>query len=234
MSEPRWRVEPADRIVSCAAELITQWSAETAPGRPFRVALSGGNTPRALFSRLASDDFKHKIDWTRWDIYWGDERCVPPDHADSNYRMAYETLISRVPLTEKQVHRIEGERDPEDAATRYGRMLKALAAEDEPLFDVVLLGMGDDGHTASLFPGTPALAEPRHLAVSVYVQKLNSNRVTLTARALNRARQVLFLVTGEKKAPVIRDIRAGRGDYPVRLIIPSGVLTWLIDPSAAG
>ena len=199
---------------------------------PFTVALSGGSTPHRTYEMLAEGPFRDRIPWDRVHVLWGDERCVPPDHADSNYRMTSEALLEKVPIPPGNVHRIEGEPEPERAAVRYEAVLKALLGPGSRL-DLVLLGMGTDGHTASLFPGTAALQEDERSAVAVYVQKLESWRVTLTLPTLNAARNVIFLVSGSGKAPVLARIRGGEA-LPAALIRPTqGQLTWLIDRGAA-
>ncbi len=161
---------------------------------------------------------------------------MPPDHAESNFRMANEALLSKVPLPAENIHRMKGESDPEAAAVEYGRLLKAIFG-DEGL-DLVLLGMGDDGHTASLFPSTAALKEQEHRCVANYVEKFKAHRLTLTAPFINRARQVVVLVSGAGKGKVLQEVLEGPPDpqrLPIQLIEPeTGQLTWLIDVAAAG
>ena len=223
----------ADYLVRIATDAIA------ARGQ-FSIGLPGGSTPRALFERLANPAWAGLIDWARVHVYWGDERCVPPDHLDSNYRLARETLLDRVPVLAHHVHRMAGELAPTEAAQRYEAELRAFFAADsgtpQPRFDLVLLGMGDDGHTASLFPGTKALREATSWVVENYVPRLDSWRITLTASAINSAAHVLFLVSGAAKAEALRAVLHGPRQpevYPAQLIRPqAGQLIWLVDRAA--
>lgn len=221
--------EAAQRIVSLAAAAIER-------NDRFSIVLAGGSTPKALYELLATEEYSRQIDWTRVMVYFGDERCVPPDHADSNYRMARLALLSEVPIPGDNIYRIRGEIEPEPAAIEYGKMLKEHFGDGGP--DLVLLGMGDDGHTASLFPGTDALQELKHRCVSVYVEKLKSWRVTMTAPFLNRADEVIVMVAGANKAKRLEQVLHGDADpeqVPIRLIAPnSGKMSWLLDAAAAG
>ncbi|MCG2784211.1 MAG: 6-phosphogluconolactonase [Anaerolineae bacterium] len=220
-------------LVEHAAQLFAQ-QAVAARGR-FSVALSGGSTPRALYERLASAEFSGRIPWRDIHLFWGDERCVPPDHADSNYRMTAESLLRRVPLPAENIHRIQGELAPHEAAAHYEAGLRAFFG-GAPVFDLVLLGMGDDGHTASLFPDSPALAESARWAVAVEHTSPPPplvSRVTLTFGVFNAARRVVFLVTGAGKAQKLAEIRRG-ADLPAgRIRPPNGDLLWLVDEAAA-
>jgi 6-phosphogluconolactonase len=224
----------AARIVTLAKETIE------ARGRCL-VALSGGSTPRPLYELLATAPYASRIDWSRLHLFWGDERCVPPDHPDSNYRMTREALIDRVPLPEENVHRIHGEDEPEDAALAYERLLREFfgrAGTPERSFDLVLLGMGPDGHTASIFPGTAATTETRRWVMPVHVERPRDMwRVTLTAVVLNAAAEVTFLVAGADKAARLREVLGdGGGDHPplpAQLIRPThGILSWMVDAAA--
>lgn len=219
--------------------------AVAARGR-FAVALSGGSTPKGMFALLAGDPtLRACVPWEKLHVFWGDERPVGPDHADSNYRMAREALLAHVPIPGTQVFRIRGEApDPAQAAAEYEATLRAAlgggadAPDDTlPAFDLVLLGLGPDGHTASLFPGTTALAETRRWVVSNWVGKLDSERITLTAPLLNAARHVLFLAGGDDKAPALKSVLEGPFEpqqLPAQLIHPeAGPLTWLVDAAAA-
>lgn len=224
----------ADSLARAAAEYFVTLAAEaiTARGR-FIVALSGGSTPRAIYSLLASTEFAPRVDWARVQVFWGDERCVPPDHPESNYALARETLLDHVPLPAGNVHRIRAALPPPQAAALYQRELEAVLGT-EGRFDLILLGMGADGHTASLFPGTLALAEKTRWVVENYVASLDSWRVTLTRPVLNAARQVTFLVSGAAKAETLAHVRAGER-LPAALVHPSlGRLTWMVDTAAAG
>ena len=225
-----------------AAELFVELAGEavSTSGR-FAAALSGGSTPRALYALLATDQFRQRVPWSRVHLFWGDERCVPPDHADSNYRMAREALLAKVPIPTENIHRMPAEqKDHRLAADAYEEALRvffALQAGELPRFDLILLGMGEDGHTASLFPGTVALAETERLVVAVYVEKLDTHRLTLTVPVINHAAHVVFLVTGKSKAPVLREVLEGERQpqrNPIQLICPvEGKLLLIVDREAA-
>ena len=210
------------------------------------IALSGGSTPRALHALLTAEDgpFRARIPWTATHFFWGDERHVPPDHPDSNYRMAWETLLSRVPVAATQVHRIPAEMPDADAAARaYEAELRdvfgarGLLAEGRPRFDLVLLGMGADGHTASLFPGTAVVHETGRWVAAPWVPKLDAHRITLTPPVLNAAAAVLFLVAGQDKAETLRAVLEGPilpDRFPSQGVAPTdGDLVWLVDQAAA-
>jgi 6-phosphogluconolactonase len=226
-----------DILVDTAATRFTAWAqdAVTTHGR-FTVALSGGSTPRKLYTRLASPEFSGSIPWNAVHLFWGDERCVPPEHADSNYRMVAESLLANAPIPAENIHRIQGELSPERAAACYVAELREFLGA-EPVFDLVLLGMGDDGHTASLFADSPALTESVRWAVDV--DHTNPppplvSRVTLTFWVLNAARRVVFLVSGEGKAHRLAQILRGGTSLPAERIQPkNGELLWLVDKSAA-
>lgn len=201
----------------------------------FSVALSGGNTPRAVFSLLASE---HKqLPWDRIHIFFGDERHVPPDHPDSNFRMANESLLSRVPIPEKNVHRIRAELEADAAATEYEQELREffhLINHDWPCFDLIFLGIGDDGHTASLFPGSKALTESSRRVVANWVEKFQTFRITVTFPVLNHASEVVFMVSGAGKAQILSEVlRPGARKYPAQSVQPEkGQLLWLVDQGA--
>jgi len=206
----------------------------------FAVALSGGSTPRSLYSLLATEPWLSQLPWPRMHFFWSDERHVPPDHPDSNYRMVDEALFSKVPIPPENIHRIRGEEsDPAQAAVEYEQELQnffRLTAAQLPKFDLALLGLGTDGHTASLFPDTAALNERGHSVVANRVEKLNTWRITLTLPILNNATNVMFLVSGPAKANILRAVlepdRAAQ--YPAQLIRPTaGRLLWLVDIEAA-
>ena len=207
----------------------------------FRVSLAGGSTPRGLYARLADDPrFRARVQWDRIDFFWGDERHVPPDHADSNYRMAYEALLSKVPVAEARVHRVLAERsDADEVAAAYDADVQSIAgpAGGVPRLDLVLLGIGADGHTASLFPGTPALSEVSRLVVAHRVEASESVRITMTLPLLNAAREVIFLAAGAAKAEAVRDVLRPNPDtptLPASLIHPAdGTVMWLLDREAA-
>jgi 6-phosphogluconolactonase len=217
------------------AELAEVFTADT--GR-FTVALSGGSTPKAMFQILAEKPFADSLPWRSIYFFWGDERCVPPDHPDSNYRMANEALLSKVPIPRENVFRIPAEDDDHQrAADHYSETLQKFFGEEWPHFDLVFLGMGPDGHTASLFPGTTALGVHDRIAAANYVEKFQSWRITLTADSINRARNINFLVAGKDKAPALKEVIRGPRNpelYPSQLIEPYyGTLLWMIDEAAA-
>jgi 6-phosphogluconolactonase len=201
----------------------------------FAVALAGGSTPKAAYEVLARD-YAGALDWSKVHVFFGDERTVPPDHEDSNYRMAYEALLSRVPVG--SVHRMRGELPPEEAAAAYEEELREFFGPDDvPRFDLILCGLGEDGHTLSLFPETAALDITDRWVVANPVLKLETTRLTLTIPVLNASRAVTFLVAGEGKADVLKQILEGDADpraYPAKLVNPkSGDLTWIVDLAAA-
>lgn len=226
------RVE-AERVVAQARHAIAY------RGR-FLLALSGGSTPRPLYELLASRTFMTRIEWPRVHVFWGDERCVPPDRPESNYRMAREALLDHVPLPQTNVHRIRGEDQPSEAASTYEELLGTFfgSRESSPnvTFDLVLLGMGADGHTASLFPGSPAARETRRWVVASPGPQAGSWRVSLTPVLLNAAENVTFLVSGAEKAERLKDVlEDGQpGLLPAQLIRPThGALHWMVDAAAA-
>jgi 6-phosphogluconolactonase len=215
----------ADRIADLAASAISE------RGR-FTVALSGGSTPEPVYRRLAREPHSGSIDWSRVEVFWGDERCVPPDHEDSNYRLARRALLDEVAIPATAVHRIRGELPPVEAARRYEREIRRVLAEDGR-FDLIMLGLGPDGHTASLFPGTSAVLERRRAVVAVRVEKLDAWRVTMTLPLINEARHVVFLVSGSRKAEAVRRVLADE-ELPAARVDPrQGRLTWLLDADAA-
>lgn len=201
----------------------------------FSVALSGGNTPRAVYSLLASE---HKqLQWDHIHIFFGDERHVPPGHPDSNFRMASESLLSKVPIPEKNIHRVHAELDAEAAVEEYDQQLRDffhLTDHDWPRFDLVFLGIGEDGHTASLFPESKALAEVSRRVVANWVEKFKTFRITLTLPVLNHAAEVAFLVSGAGKAQILKEVlRPGTKKYPAQYVQPeNGRLLWLVDQDA--
>lgn len=217
----RFAVYPGSELaIRAAADLITALAPQT-------IALSGGSTPRELYQLLASEDYRDRIEWSEIDIWWSDERAVPPDHPDSNYGMAKRSLLDLVPIVRSEVHRMPGDAEDLDAAA---------LAYDETLpdrFDLILLGIGEDGHTASLFPDRPALEETDRRCVPT-VAANGSRRLTLTYPALNAARHVLFLVLGQDKREPLDRIRAGEG-LPAGRVRPAlGDVTWVVDEAAYG
>jgi len=227
-------------VASAAEQVVTLAGAAIAARGRFAIGLSGGSTPRPLYELLASPAFASRIDWPNVHVFWGDERCVPPDHPDSNYRMARETLLDHVPLPPDNIHRLAGELDPATAAADYEAHLRAFFAGDGeagPRFDLLLLGMGDDAHTASLFPGTAALGETERWVAANYVEKLDAWRLTLTPPALNAAAEIMVLVSGASKADAFHAVLSGPTDpdkYPAQVLNPNnGRLRWLVDSEAA-
>ena len=225
-----------------AAELFVRLADEavSSTGR-FAVALSGGATPRALYALLATDQFRQRVRWPAVHLFWGDERCVAPDHPESNYRVAGEVLFDQAPIPVQNIHRMPAEyADHARAAAEYEQTLRAffsVGAGGLPCFDLILLGMGEDGHTASLFPGTAAVAETERLVVANYVEKLGTHRLTLTVPVINRADHVAFLISGESKAWVLREVLEGEQQpqrLPSQLIRPvGGKLVFIVDRAAA-
>jgi 6-phosphogluconolactonase len=234
----------AEALSHAAAAMIEEAAAiaTTTRGR-FTIALSGGSTPRTLYQILAAD-YATRLPWAVTHVFFGDERCVPPDHAGSNYAMARESLLARIPGLESRTRRIEGERPPGDAASRYAEMLHrefpSIAGTPAMTFDVLLLGVGSDGHTASLFPGRAALSERSRwaLATEAPPEAEVTDRVTLTFPALDAARTTLILCAGAGKRPIVAQIRAAgarAGDrYPVARVTARGTVHWLLDHAAAG
>ena len=239
-----YRVSPtAEDLAAAAAEFFASVVSAAVRARGVaRVALSGGTTPKRMFALLADRNAPTftQVPWERLQIFWVDERCVPPTDDESNYKMTNEAMLSKVPLPAAQIHRMEGELEPEVAASRYEAEIRTefrLEGAEAPVFDLVLLGMGDDGHTASLFPHTQALFEMVRLAVANHVPQKETWRITLTWPVIDRGREVAFLIEGAGKARVLDDVLLGAYDpeaKPSQLIRPaSGELTFLLDAAAA-
>jgi 6-phosphogluconolactonase len=234
-------VDDATALAEAAARAVVD-AARTAVARRgrFFLALSGGATPRASYERLAQAPLRDALAWDRTWVFFGDERGVPPDHPDSNYRMAREALLARVPIPAAQVFRIRGEAgDPEAAASEYARALADAFGAPRgtlPVFDLVLLGLGIDGHTASLFPGSPALKETFRTVAAVHAGAASiPQRFTLTFPVLNAAARVAFLVAGPEKAKIVKAVVVDRAaDLPATMVAPTtGRLVWLLDRAAA-
>jgi len=228
-------------LFGAAAELVASAANEAVAERGrFSIALSGGSTPKSLYTLLATNA-RTSLPWDRMFFFFGDERHVPPTDPESNYRMADEVMLSKVPVAQTNVFRVEAENpDAKAAAEAYEKSLRkffALEAGQVPSFDLILLGMGPDGHTASLFPGTAALQEKSKLVVENWVEKLKTSRISLTLPVLNAARCVAFLVSGTDKAPVLKSVLESNTpgeQYPAKLVRPAqGKLIWLIDRAAA-
>jgi 6-phosphogluconolactonase len=234
--------DPETVARAAAGEFVRLARKPHAKGQAFRVALSGGSTPRRTYEILAEAPFRDMVDWKRVHFFWGDERCVPPDHPDSNYRMALEALLSRVPAAPARIHRIEAERTDADAAAReYQHEVTRIFGSTEnaptPVFDLILLGLGPDGHTASLFPRTAALREVERWVVANFVPELGARRMTFTYPLLNRAAHLLFVSTGVEKSAILAEVLEGPEDperLPAQGVKPSsGTLTWIVDGGAA-
>jgi 6-phosphogluconolactonase len=234
----------SERLVHDAAEHLVRLASEAVVknGR-FVIALSGGSTPRSLYVLLASERYMRLIEWSRVHLFWGDERCVPPDDPRSNYRMAREALLDAVPLPLGNIHRIRGEDDAEVTAAAYERELRAFfgnTGEDGPPrvgFDLVLLGMGGDGHTASLFPGMAAVTEQVRWTMAQHVESTSPWRITLTPVVINAAKHIYFIVSGTEKSERLRQVLEGPIQpeaLPAQVIKPvDGQLIWLVDEGAA-
>jgi 6-phosphogluconolactonase len=221
------------------ARRVAQWmtAAAVAAKGPFRVSLSGGSTPKSLYELLASDEFRGRFPWPLVSWYWGDERFVPYDHPDSNFRMTREAMLARAPVPPENIHPVPVDGAPESAALRYEQTLQQAygAATLDPgraLFDLTLLGLGADGHTASLLPGEPVLDERRRWVAAVSHGRPEI-RITMTYPPIDSSRRVAFLVTGREKAAILQQIRAGGSQVPAARVRPIGELFWFADRAAA-
>ena len=241
MPEPKIVVvnDAADLFIHAAEEIAHVAGEAICTHGEFTFCLSGGSTPESTYELLATR-FLGSIDWKEVRFYWGDERCVPPDHSESNYAMANRTMLSKLPVKPEQVFRMRGELPPEEGALDYEKQLKqsfSLSAGEFPRLDLILLGLGDNRHTASLFPGNPAIHEARRSVVAVNVDAEPRNRLSFTPPVINRAERVMFLAAGEKKAEAVRDIIEGPRDpdrFPAQIVAPSdGQLIWFLDRAAA-
>ncbi len=227
---------------TAAAEVVSSAAAAVREKGVFTVVLSGGSTPKSLYTLLADDEsWRARVPWEQSHFFWGDERHVPPAHPESNYRMAHEAMLSKVPVPAAHIYRIKSEyADAEQAAREYEQTLRTffqLPAGQYPRFDLVFLGLGPDAHTASLFPGTQALHEHQRLVVANWVGKFYADRITMTAPVLNNAALIVFLVSGEEKARPLKAVLKGRyepSQLPAQFIQPHhGRLLWLVDQAAA-
>ncbi len=220
----------ADVFVGCGADSIRARSR-------FTVALSGGTTPKTTYQLLATSKYRSALDWKSVQVFFGDERCVPPDNSQSNYKMAREAFLTAVGIPDANVHRIRGEADPVDAASAYRDDLVDALGE-RPRFDLVMLGMGPDGHTASLFPGNDPLVDDAAFVRAVYASSQKQWRITLTPSVINNARTIVFAVEGAGKARTLKQVREGAYDpskFPSQIVAPNdGRLIWLVDRAAAG
>ena len=234
------RQADSSAVAQAAAELfVARARLAQAEGHDFRVALSGGSTPRRFHALLAASPLREQVDWSRVQFFWGDERCVPPDHPDSNYRMACETLLDAVPVSPAQIHRMRGEEDPAQAARSYEAEVRSVfggTAGDIPRFDLIYTGMGPDGHTLSLFPHTAALSVSDRLVTENVVPQLNTTRITFTTTLANNAALVAFVIAGADKADALAEVLEGAYNpqqYPSQLIAPAGELRFIVDEAAA-
>jgi 6-phosphogluconolactonase len=244
MSEPSRRVYPdADALAQAAAgDLLRLAQQSVAERGVFTLALAGGSTPRKLYTLLATDPSFAEFPWDKTQLFFGDERHVPPDHPDSNYLMTKSTLMTSGRIPETHLHRVPAElADANEAAAQYEAEMRSFFTDEKclngfPRFDAILLGMGPDGHTASLFPGSKGLEEKERWVIANWVEKFHSNRITFTFPVLNAARHVLLLVAGADKAEMLQEVLATDGPaiYPVQKVQPlDGVKTWLLDRAAA-
>jgi 6-phosphogluconolactonase len=229
-----------EQFASAAAELFVNLATESIGARGFfRVALSGGSTPRRVYKLLATEGFNRRVDWEHVEIFWGDERYVPADAPDSNYRMTDEALLRNVPLPAANIHRVPTNISPPHAAAdAYENNIRKCFGDSfsVPQFDLIYLGLGSNGHTASLFPGSQALQERSRLVVADFVPEVDQWRISMSAPLLNHGRTVVFLIAGGEKAEVLREVLLGPRDpqrLPAQLIVPEGKLLWLTDRAAA-
>lgn len=214
-------------------------SEKAASGGSLTVALSGGHTPKTFFEVLA-DQYRDSIEWDKVVFFWGDERCVPPDNDESNFKMTNGALLSKIVIPEENVHRVKGEDPPHNEALRYEQEIREFipsGGNGFPRFDWIFLGMGPDGHTASLFPGAPTLEEREKICVVATHPETGQKRISVTFPVLNNAKRVSFLVAGDSKAPVLKEIMESGGKplpYPASMVSPTdGVLEWYLDKAAA-
>jgi 6-phosphogluconolactonase len=238
--KPEIRIfDTLETLSLAAAEVVASLSQKAMASRGrFTLALSGGSTPRRLYTFLASSPYRERIDWPGAHFFWADERCVPWDHRESNFKLANDTFLSKVPLPAGNIHRICGEEEPECAAQEYeGELRWFFEPSSVPVFDLIILGAGQDGHTASLFPRAPAVRERTRLAVPVHLDAPKLSRVTLTLPVLLNAAQVLFLVSGREKARIVHEILEDGNPRlcPAGLVQPTrGRVTWMLGRDAAG
>jgi 6-phosphogluconolactonase len=233
--------ENLEVLSQAAAELFVQASAQAILDRgKFLLALSGGSTPLKLYGLLAQSPFHEQVDWPNVHVFWGDERCVPTEDLENSYRQAHDVLLSQVPIPAENIHRVQSDLEPEAAALNYALVLKQFAAppHDWPRFDLALLGLGTDGHTASLFPGSEVSPTAATLAVTAQYEDRPAKRVTLTPAVFNAARRVLFLVSGKSKSEALAHVLYGEyrpAEWPAQRIRPTdGELIWIVDQDAAG
>src|SRR5216684_795707 len=241
MSEPKLIIlnDPQELYVRAAEETAHIAGESVCTHGEFTLCLSGGSTPAATYDLLATR-FHLSVDWKEVQFYFGDERCVPPDHAESNFAMATRTMLSKLTLRPDQVHRMRGEDPPASAAAAYERELRkrfGLGDGEFPRFDLVLLGLGDNRHTASLFPGDPAIHETQRMVVPVEVDAAPRKRLTITPPVINNAQRIMFLVAGQGKAAAVKDVLEAPRDpdkFPAQIVAPhDGEVIWMLDKAAA-
>lgn len=227
-----------DELSLYFGKLLKQSIDELPEDQTFSIALSGGSTPKAVFYFLAQH-FKEQIAWEKVQLFWGDERCVPPDDKESNYRMAKESLLNHIPIPESNIFRIKGENPPTDEALEYKKVIEQHVSMVEvmPVFDLFMLGMGDDGHTASIFPDHPEVFRSDRLFEVAVHPETGQQRITATGKLINHSRRIVFLVTGEAKSSVVANILNKTGQWemlPASMVHPhNGTLYWLLDEEAA-
>ena len=225
------------QLSKAAAETFIRTAKEAVQERgKFIVALTGGSSPKQLYQLLANSPYREQIPWEHTFVFWGDERWVPLTDERSNFKMAHDTLLNQVPVPEEQIFPMWGKQKPEVFARQYQERLRKYLDKENSRFDLILLGMGDDGHTASLFPGTAVLEEKVRWVEAYYLEPQDMYRITLTAPIINQARQIIFLTFGEKKAPALSEVLEGERNpekYPAQLIQPqNGEILWLVDEAA--
>ena len=239
MMDEEIRIYPnLDGLSRAAADLFIELQKKSICSEGhFSVALSGGSTPKLLYEVLALPDWQEELEWEKVHIFWGDERCVPPDHPESNYKMVNEILLQHISIPDQNVHRVPAEMDPRMAAFSYEESLRGFFHGPLPLFDLVFLGMGEDGHTASLFPHSAGLNEEDRWFIANYAPEQETWRLTLTKNAISAAKNIAVLVAGKEKADMLSDVL--EGDYqpyakPIQLIKPvDGKMTWFVDQASA-
>jgi 6-phosphogluconolactonase len=227
---------PEALAVGAAAHFAAAAHAAVEARGVFNVSLSGGTTPRETYERLAAEPYRSEVDWAHMHVFWGDERTVPPEHPDSDYWMAKRALLDLIAISASNIHRMQGELNAKEAADLYeAEVKKHFNSSGVPSFDLILLGLGEDGHTASLFPRTDALRIQDQLVAANHVPELDTWRITFTYPLINAAQQVAFLVSGERKAKIVQEIIEQKNpEYPATHISPNpGELHWLLDKAAA-
>ncbi|MCX6149346.1 MAG: 6-phosphogluconolactonase [Ignavibacteriales bacterium] len=239
MKKQKIKIFPSiEKLAINSAEFLKSKIEKIPDGNFFTMALSGGSTPKQIFKYI-SENYSGKINWNKIKLFWVDERCVPPDHIDSNYKMIYDSFLVKVPIPEKNIFRIHGEANPNEEAKRYAEIIKDNVQRENnvPSFDLVLLGLGEDGHTASIFPNQLGLFHSTDLCIVSKHPQTNQNRITLTGKIINNAKLIVFLVTGDNKARIASEIIEGQNStkiFPAKLVIPSnGELIWMLDKTAA-